>query len=112
MSVLPLRLGLRGEIGLLVAGSRRGNFPRQTERLLLSVAANQATVGLQGARHLTEQKRLAGELDQCVAQRTAELAASNEELSYDFGHSGRVAGGLDELLQYRPGDFGDLPAAP
>ena len=30
----------------------------------------------------------------------------------DFGHSGRVAGGLDELLQYRPGDFGDLPAAP
>ena len=30
----------------------------------------------------------------------------------DFGHSGRVAGDLDELLQYRPGDFGDLPAAP
>ncbi len=30
----------------------------------------------------------------------------------DFGHSGRVAGGQDELLQLRAGDFGDLPAAP
>jgi PAS domain S-box-containing protein len=48
--------------------------------LLLNVAANQVMVGLQDAGRLTEQKRIAGELDRRVAQRTAELAAANEEL--------------------------------
>ena len=43
--LFPLRLGLQGEIGVIVAGSQRADFPGQTERLLLSVAANQAAVG-------------------------------------------------------------------
>ena len=77
---MPLGLGLRGEIGVIVAGSERTDFPRQTERLILSVAANQASIGLQGARLLSEQKHVASELDRRVAQRTAELAAANEEL--------------------------------
>ena len=77
---MPLGLGLRGEIGVIVAGSERADFPRQTERLILSVAANQASIGLQGARLLSEQKHVASELDRRVAQRTAELAAANEEL--------------------------------
>jgi PAS domain S-box-containing protein len=80
ISILPLGLGLHGEIGVIVAGSERADFPRQTERLILSVAANQAAIGLQGARLLSEQKRVAGELDTRVAQRTAELAAANEDL--------------------------------
>ncbi len=80
VSVMSLRLGLQGEIGLLLAGCRRADFPCQTERLLLSVAANQASIGLQEARLLTQQKRLASELDQRVAQRTIELAQTNEEL--------------------------------
>ncbi len=80
VAILPQRLGLHGEIGLLVAGAAREGFPRETERLLVSVMANQATVGLQGARHLSEQKRVAEELDRRVAQRTAELAAANAEL--------------------------------
>lgn len=80
LSVVPQQLGLQGEIGLLIAGSKRQGFPRQTERLLINVMANQATVGLQGARHLGEQKRIAGELDQRVARRTAELANTNAEL--------------------------------
>jgi PAS domain S-box-containing protein len=75
-----LGLGLQGEIGVLVAGSERGDFPRQTEELILSVAANQASIGLQEARLRSEQKRVASELDQRVAQRTTELAAANEEL--------------------------------
>jgi PAS domain S-box-containing protein len=37
-------------------------------------------MGLQEARLLSEQKRAAAELDQRVAQRTAELAAANQEL--------------------------------
>ena len=80
MSIVPLRLGLHGEIGVMVVGSRRADFPRQTESLLLSVAANQASLGLQEARLRSEQKRLASELDERIAQRTVELAAANKEL--------------------------------
>jgi signal transduction histidine kinase len=80
ISILPLKFGLTGDLGLIVAGSRRIEFPDQTERLVLEVAANQAAIGLQGARRLAEQKRLAADLDERVAQRTAELALANEAL--------------------------------
>jgi PAS domain S-box-containing protein len=80
LSLVPLRLGLHGEMGMMVAGSWRADFPGQTDKLLLSVAANQAAIGLQEARLLAEQKRVAGELDHRVAERTRELAAANEEL--------------------------------
>ncbi|MGB6677954.1 MAG: PAS domain S-box protein [Terriglobales bacterium] len=85
ISIVPLPLGLQGDIGVVVAGARRADFPRETERLLLSVAANQASIGLQEARLLSEQKRAANELDQRVAQRTAELAAANAELQLQVG---------------------------
>jgi PAS domain S-box-containing protein len=84
ISIMPLGLGLQGEIGEIVAGSERADFPRQTERLILSVAANQASIGLQGARLLSEQKHVASELDRRVVQRTAELAAANEELRLEI----------------------------
>lgn len=80
VSIVPLPLGLQGELGVIVAAAERADFPRQTETLLLSVAANQASIGLQEARLLSHQKRIASELDQRVTQRTAELAAANEEL--------------------------------
>ncbi len=85
ISMVALGLGLHGEIGIIVAGSERADFPRESERLLLSVAANQASIGLQEARLRSEQKRVADELDQRVAQRTAELAAANEELQLQVG---------------------------
>ena len=90
ISVLPLRLGLEGEIGVIVAGSGRADFPSQTERLLLSVAANQATIGLQEARFRSQQKRIADELEQRVAQRTAELAAANQELQRELAERRQV----------------------
>jgi signal transduction histidine kinase len=80
ISIVSQRCGLHGEIGVIVAGSDRADFPGQTESLLLSVAANEAVIGLHEARLLLEQKRVAGELDRRVAQRTAELAAVNDEL--------------------------------
>jgi PAS domain S-box-containing protein len=80
ISIVPLRLGLQGEIGVIVAGSQRADFPGQTEKLLLSVAANQASIGLQEARLLSQQKRVASELDHRVAQRTIELGEAHEEL--------------------------------
>ena len=80
VSVASWPLGVQREIGVIVAGSRRTDFPQDTEALLLGIAANQALIGLQQARLLTEQKHVADELDQRVAQRTAELAAANEVL--------------------------------
>ena len=53
VSVLLLRLGLQAELGVFVAGSKRADFPTQTERLLLNLAANQAVIGLQEARLLS-----------------------------------------------------------
>jgi signal transduction histidine kinase len=84
VSIVPLPLGLQGELGVIMAAAERTDFPRQTEALLLSVAANQASIGLQEARLRSRQKRIADELDELVAQRTAELAAANEELTKEL----------------------------
>jgi len=46
ISIVSQRCGLHGEIGVIVAGSQRADFPGQTETLLLSVAANEAVIGL------------------------------------------------------------------
>jgi PAS domain S-box-containing protein len=52
----------------------------ECERRLLTVPANQAATELQDGWLSSEQKRVARELEQRVAQRTRELAAANEEL--------------------------------
>jgi len=90
VSLVSCPLGVQREIGVIVAGSRRADFPRETETLLLGIAANQAVIGLQQARLLTEQKRVADELDQSVAQRTAELAAANEVLRKEVAERRRA----------------------
>lgn len=84
LSIVPWGLGLQSEIGIIAAGSERADFPQQTERLVLSVAANQASIGLQEAQLRSEQKRIANELDRRVAQRTTELAAANQELQTEI----------------------------
>jgi PAS domain S-box-containing protein len=96
MTVVPMRLGLQGEIGVIVAGSRRVDFPRQSERLVLSVAANQAVIGLQAAQLLSEQGRVAHELDERVAQRTRDLAAANEALQKEAAERRRAEEALRE----------------
>jgi PAS domain S-box-containing protein len=73
-------MGIEGELGLIVAGSQRLGFPEQTESLVLGVAANQVAIELQQALRLKEQRQVASELDQRVAERTRELAETNEEL--------------------------------
>jgi len=80
ISIFPVPLGVQGEIGVIVLGCDRPGFPEKNESLLLGVATNQASIGLQEARLLTEQKGVANELDRRVAERTAELAAANQEL--------------------------------
>src|SRR5258706_3533762 len=78
--IVPLRLGLMDEIGVLVAGSNRADFPTPTDTLLLRGAANQALAALQEARQLHEHRRAAEELERRVADRTAELTTANEAL--------------------------------
>ncbi len=80
ISIFPVPLGLQGEIGVIVLGSCEAGFPGQTGSLLLSVAANQASIGLQEAKLLSEQKRIANELDQRVVARTSELALAHSQV--------------------------------
>jgi PAS domain S-box-containing protein len=85
-SLLPWRLGLQGEFGLIVAGSRRRDFPSETERFLLSLAANQGTIGLREAQLRNELKR-----------RTAELAEANQALTAEIARRERA----EQALQAR-----------
>ena len=101
VSLASWPLGVQREIGVIVAGSRRADFPRDTEALLLGIAANQAVIGLQQARLLTERKRVADELDQRVEQRTAELAAANEMLRKEVAERRRA----EEALAARKRDL-------
>jgi PAS domain S-box-containing protein len=80
VAIASFSLGLQDEVGVLVAGSRRADFPTDVELLLLRVAANQAAIGLQEARRSGDQKRVAEALERRVAERTSELTAVNEEL--------------------------------
>ena len=80
VAIASFSLGLQAEVGVLVAGSRRADFPTDIELLLLRVAANQAAIGLQEAQRLGEQKRVAEALERRVAERTSQLTAVNEEL--------------------------------
>jgi PAS domain S-box-containing protein len=90
ISIVSQRCGLHGEIGVIVAGSNRADFPGRTETLLLNVAANEAVIGLHEARLLLEQKRVAAELDRRVVERTAELAAVNDELQKEIAERHRA----------------------
>jgi len=78
-SIVPLPIGLHGELGVLIAAAVRPEFPTESERLLLTVAKNQAVMALQDARLAGEQRRLTESLERRVAQRTAELATANRE---------------------------------
>ncbi len=98
-TLAPLPLGLHGEIGIIVAGCQRADFPQQAERLVLNIAANQAAIGLQESSLLSTQKRVATELDRLVEERTKKLAEANEELQLQVG-----------LLQHLPVSMWTLKA--
>src|SRR5215210_4899182 len=71
IAVIPM--GYDGDCGFVVAGSRQPDFPTQTDRLLLGVGANQATVVLQ-------HKRSAGVLQESDRRKDEFLAILAHEL--------------------------------
>src|SRR6266403_808959 len=83
VSVLLLRLGLHAELGVFVAGSKRADFPTQTERLLLNVAANQAL-----EREIAERKRAEEKLRGSEA-----FLAEGQRISHTGTWSWNVASG-------------------
>ena len=77
------------------AASQRADFPAQTERLVLSVAANQAVIGLQEARLLSEQRRAREELSRGVVFREQLMGI----LGHDLRNPLSAVHGLAEILQ-------------
>src|SRR3989454_198030 len=75
--------------GRIITGWRRLRSG-ETERLLLGLAANETAIELQEARLMSEEERVAKELDQRVAQRTRELAAANEDLKSELAQRKRA----------------------
>ncbi len=80
----------------LVAGSRRPDFPNQSERMLLDVIANRAVIDLQQAISVDEHKQL--------AQRNATLIAENEQLKREIAKR-KLA---DEALQISQNAFSNI----
>ena len=80
-------IGINSEDGLVAAASGRTGFPDEIDRLLLSVAANQAATACEGARLLYERRRAEeavrnahDDLERKVGERTAELQRTTAEL--------------------------------
>jgi PAS domain S-box-containing protein len=91
--VTSLALGFHG---IIVAGSNRTDFPTSVEHLVLRVAANQAAVWLQEARHVIEQRRVAAELERQVGERTVELTLLNKALTAEVAQRKHAAEQLEQ----------------
>jgi PAS domain S-box-containing protein len=78
VSIVSLRLGLQGELGILVAASLRTDFPEDTEKLRLDVAASQAVIALQQSGFSSE-RRPAKAVDQASERPAEAIAVTREE---------------------------------
>jgi PAS domain S-box-containing protein len=108
LSVAFAEMGLGGELVVLAGGSDRPDYPRHTERVLLDVAANQATTNLFQVRRVAAQQRLASDLAHdvmdhipaAIALRSPDGALEfvNRETREYFGRS------LEKLKDWANGD--------
>lgn len=82
LSLFPWQLGLEGELGLIVVGSERTDFPSEAEKLVLNVGANQGAIALQQAQ-LRELQRLIDDQHNQVAEQSVELTEANRALKIE-----------------------------
>ena len=124
LSIVALPLGLQGDIGVMIAGAERKDFPGQAEQLLLSVAANHAVIGLQQARllgkevaeHRLADARLREEEDQLrwSEARKAAILDSALDSIVTIDHEGRIAEfnpAAERTFGYRRADVLGRPLA-
>jgi C4-dicarboxylate-specific signal transduction histidine kinase len=90
--VIPI--GFNAYAGLVAVGCERSDFPTETDRMLLTVAANHAAIAFRSANLIHERRRAEeevrkarDELEMKVMERTAELQRTMSELT----HMNRVA---------------------
>jgi signal transduction histidine kinase len=90
--VIPI--GFNAYAGLVAVGCERNDFPTETDRMLLTVAANHAATAFRSANVIHERRRAEeevgkarDELEMKVMERTAELQRTMAELT----HMNRVA---------------------
>ena len=57
IAVTPIDIG-GGERGAMVSGSRRSDFPTDSDRVLMNAVVNQATIWLRSARAAVEHRRM------------------------------------------------------
>jgi PAS domain S-box-containing protein len=88
LAVIPI--GYEGEYGVVAAGSQRGGFPTELDRLLLNVGANQIAIWLQKDHLLareqaarTDLQRVAAELAEWKNRYEAAIQATGQ-LLYDW----------------------------
>ncbi len=73
-------IGIAGDCGVLAVGSRRPEFPGETDRLLLGIAANQAAIVLQRRRVEEERNRRVEQLAEADRRKDEFLAMLAHEL--------------------------------
>jgi PAS domain S-box-containing protein len=100
LRVASTLLGVNGDIGMLVVGADRPDFPRQTESLAIDVAANQAAAALQLDQRLTEHRRIVRDLEERADHRTGELEIAHAQLKQGASETRLIVDNIPGLIAF------------